>query len=126
MVGHTGDLAATVSCCSLVDGCVAELLAACDEVGGRWVLTSDHGNADDMVQRQKKTLAPLFADGKPVPLTSHTLAPVPFAFGGAGVPAGLTLREDMPTAGLGNVAATVLNLMGFEAPSHMQPSMLAV
>ena len=50
MVGHTGDLAATVACCTLVDACVAELLAVVDEMGGRFLLTSDHGNADDMAQ----------------------------------------------------------------------------
>ena len=95
-----------------------------DEVKGRYLLTSDHGNADDMVQREKKTLKPMFVDGKALPLTSHTLAPVPLAIGGAGLPASVTLRVDMPEAGLANVAATVLNLMGYEAPAHMQPSML--
>ena len=59
MVGHTGDLAATISCCALVDRLVGELLATCREVKGRFLVTSDHGNADDMVQRAKKTLAPL-------------------------------------------------------------------
>jgi 2,3-bisphosphoglycerate-independent phosphoglycerate mutase len=124
MVGHTGDLAATVACCALVDACVGELLEVCSEVSGRFVVTSDHGNADDMVQRAKKTLAPLLENGKPVALTSHTLAPVPVAFGGAGLPEGLRLRDDMPEGGLTNVAATVLNLMGYAAPAHMQPSLL--
>jgi 2,3-bisphosphoglycerate-independent phosphoglycerate mutase len=111
----------------LVDTCLKELLEVVDEVNGRFLFTSDHGNADDMVQRQKKTLAPIKDEnGKPVPLTSHTLAPVPVAVGGAGLPAGLKLRDDLPKAGLANVAATVLNLMGYEAPSHMEPSMLAV
>lgn len=125
MVGHTGDLAATVSCCTLIDQCVKELLEVVDEVKGRWIISSDHGNADDMVQREKKTLKPIFAEGKAVPLTSHTLAPVPFAIGGAGLPESVVLRDDLPEAGLSNVAATVLNLMGYEAPSHMQPSMLS-
>ena len=126
MVGHTGDLAATTSCCALVDTCVKELLDVVDEVNGRWLLTSDHGNADDMVQREKKTLKPIIENGKAIALTSHTLAPVPVAVGGAGLPAGVGLKgqEEMPEAGLANVAATVLNLMGFAAPPHMQPSML--
>lgn len=124
MVGHTGDLKATVSACALVDQCVGELIAVADEVKARWMITADHGNADDMVQRQKKTLEPIYEDGKPVPLTSHTLAAVPFAIGGTGLPEGLKLKEDMPEAGLTNVASTVLNLMGYKAPSHMQPSML--
>ena len=125
MVGHTGDLAATISCCALVDRCVGELLEVVSEVSGRFLVTSDHGNADDMVQRQKKTLAPILEGGKTVALTSHTLAPVPVMFGGADLPDGLALRDDMPEGGLGNVAATVLNLMGYAAPGHMRPSLLA-
>ena len=126
MVGHTGDLQATIGCCELVDTCLKELLEVVDEVGGRFLVTSDHGNADDMVQRQKKTLAPIHDEnGKPVPLTSHTLAPVPLAIGGAGLPAGIKLKDNEPKAGLSNVASTVLNLMGYEAPAHMQPSLLA-
>lgn len=74
MVGHTGDLDACVRACALVDTCVKELLETVEQLGGRWILTSDHGNADDMVQRAKKTNAPLFDDnGAFLPLTSHTL-----------------------------------------------------
>lgn len=124
MVGHTGDLAATISCCELVDSCVQELLDVVDEVKGRFIITSDHGNADDMVQRAKKTLEPLFEDGKPIPLTSHTLAPVPIAIGGSGLPDDAKFRDNFEEAGLANVASTALNLMGYEAPSHMQPSLL--
>ena len=74
MVGHTGDLEACVRACALVDSCVKQLLDTVESLGGRWLLTSDHGNADDMVQRAKKTNAPLFDDkGAFLPLTSHTL-----------------------------------------------------
>ena len=63
-----------MSACTLVDSCVKELLDTCDKVGGRWLLTADHGNADDMVQRQKKSNEPMMGeDGKFLPLTSHTL-----------------------------------------------------
>jgi 2,3-bisphosphoglycerate-independent phosphoglycerate mutase len=125
MMGHTGDLQATIGCCALVDKCVAELLAVADEVNGRWLITADHGNADDMVQRQKKTLAPIIENGKAVALTSHTLSAVPCAIGGAGLPADIKFKENMPDAGLAHVASTILNLMGYQAPPHMQPSMLA-
>lgn len=125
MVGHTGDLDATISCCELVDNCLKELLDVVDEVNGRFIVTADHGNADDMVQRAKKTLEPLFEDGKAIPLTSHTLAPVPVAIGGAGLPDNAKFKEGFEEAGLGNVAATFLNLMGYEAPGHMEPSLIA-
>ena len=60
--------------CALVDTCVKELLETVEKLGGRWLLTSDHGNADDMVQRAKKTNAPMFDEnGAFLPLTSHTL-----------------------------------------------------
>ena len=63
-----------MSACALVDSCVKELLDTCDKMGGRWLLTADHGNADDMVQRQKKSNQPMMGeDGKFLPLTSHTL-----------------------------------------------------
>lgn len=77
MVGHTGDLAACVRACSLVDACVKELIETCEKLGGRWLITADHGNADDMVQRQKKTNAPIVENGRPLPLTSHTLVRPP-------------------------------------------------
>lgn len=124
MVGHTGDLQATATCCTLVDKCVKELLEVVDEMKGRFIVTSDHGNADDMAQRDKKTKKPIVAEGKVVSLTSHTLAPVPFAIGGAGLPDDVKLKEGMPEAGLGNVAATLFELMGYAAPSHMLPSMI--
>lgn len=73
MVGHTGDLEATVRACSLVDSCVKELLDTVDSIGGRWLVTADHGNADDMVQRNKKDSSPIYVDEKLAPLTSHTL-----------------------------------------------------
>lgn len=125
MVGHTGDLQATIHCCELVDQCLKELLEVVDEVKGRFIVTSDHGNADDMVQRNKKTLEPLYEGGKPVPLTSHTLAPVPISIGGAGLPDDVKFKSDFEKGGLANVASTALNLMGYEAPPHMEPTLLA-
>ena len=53
MVGHTGDLAATISAQER-DACLKELLDLVDELGGVFLVTADHGNADDMVQRSKK------------------------------------------------------------------------
>jgi Metalloenzyme superfamily len=74
-----------VQACTVVDKCLQELLALVDELKGRYLITSDHGNADDMVQRTKKG-EPICAEGKAIPLTSHTLAPVGVAVGGAGLP----------------------------------------
>jgi 2,3-bisphosphoglycerate-independent phosphoglycerate mutase len=124
MVGHTGDLKATMQACEVVDAQVGMLIEAVEAMGGVWMVTADHGNADDMVQREKKTNKPMTVDGKIATLTSHTLAPVPVAVGGPGLPANIRFRDDLPEAGLANVTATYMNLMGYEAPSIMQPSLL--
>lgn len=77
----------------MVDKCVTELLETCKSVQARWLITSDHGNADDMVQRSKKGEPLREKDTKaPVPLTSHTLAPVGVAVGGAGLPDSVKVR----------------------------------
>jgi 2,3-bisphosphoglycerate-independent phosphoglycerate mutase len=126
MVGHTGDLAACRVACETVDACLAELLEVCDEVNGRFLVTSDHGNSDDMVQRDKKTGGPIIDPDthKPVALTSHTLAPVPVYIGGKGLPDNVVLKEGLPTAGLANVTATYMELMGFKAPEVYAESLI--
>lgn len=126
MVGHTGDLKAAMRACVVVDQCVAELIKVVDEVNGRYLITSDHGNSDDMVQREKKTLKPLIDKdtGKPMPLTSHTLAPVPVYIGGRGLPDNVVIKTDLPDAGLANITATYINLLGLEAPADYKPSLI--
>ncbi|KAG1669328.1 hypothetical protein FOA52_014890 [Chlamydomonas sp. UWO 241] len=124
MVGHTGDLAATRIACEVCDASVKDLIAAANEVNARWLVTSDHGNADDMVQRDKKGKPLMDENGKPLPLTSHTLAPVPVFIGGAGLPDNVVFRTDMPKAGLANITATSINLLGYEAPAFYEASLL--
>jgi 2,3-bisphosphoglycerate-independent phosphoglycerate mutase len=126
MVGHTGDLEAAKEACAFTDECLGKLLQACDEVNGRFLVTADHGNADDMVQRDKKTKKPLVDDktGKNLALTSHTLAPVPVYLGGKGLPANVVMRSDLPEAGLANITATYINLLGLEAPKEYKPSLI--
>ncbi len=51
-------------------------------------------------------------------------APVPVAIGGPGLPEGIKFRDDLPNAGLANITATYLNLLGFATPSHMEPSLI--
>ena len=59
-----------------------------------------------------------------MPLTSHTLNPVGIAVGGAGLPDNVEFRDDLPKAGLANVTATYINLLGYEAPSFYEASLL--
>eukprot|EP00756_Hemistasia_phaeocysticola_P052214 Hpha_TRINITY_DN2741_c0_g1::TRINITY_DN2741_c0_g1_i1::g.110428::m.110428/K15633/gpmI; 2,3-bisphosphoglycerate-independent phosphoglycerate mutase len=129
MVGHTGNLEATIHAVEIVDQQLARIIQAIEAVGGRYLVTSDHGNADDMVQRNKKTKAPLVnkETGKLEQLKSHTLAPVPVVIGGD-IPASVGLAPESSfksPPGLANVTATFINLLGFTAPSQYEPSLLA-
>jgi len=64
------------------------------------------------------------ADGEVTPKTSHTLSPVPFVIhDGAGHDPAYRLAT-VADAGLANVAATVLNLMGYEPPAEYEPSLI--
>ncbi len=114
MVGHTGDLQATIEAMEVVEECVARLMRVTEELGGVLIYTADHGNADIMYTESK---------GERTPKTSHTLSPVPFAIYDPGHAGEYTLNPPAD-AGLSHVAATVLNLMGFEAPEDYQPSLL--
>lgn len=74
-------------------------------------------------QRHKKTGEALMGDDgtTPLPLTSHTLAPVPVAIGGRGLPASIVFRDDLPAAGLANITGVVL-LQCAALPAAPSPS----
>lgn len=55
----------------------------------------------------------------------ETMSQVLVAIGGKGLPKGVEFAQDVEDPGLTNVSATILNLLGFEAPSHMRPTLLA-
>lgn len=126
MVGHTGDIEATIVACKAADEAVKTIIDAIEQVGGIYVVTADHGNAEDMVKRNKKGEPSLDKNGNIQILTSHTLEPVPIAIGGPGLAPGVRFRQDVPNGGLANVAATVMNLHGFEAPSDYEPTLIEV
>ncbi|RCV08310.1 hypothetical protein SETIT_1G315800v2 [Setaria italica] len=126
MVGHTGDIEATVVACKAADEAVKIILDAVEQVGGIYLVTADHGNAEDMVKRNKSGKPLLDKSGGIQILTSHTLQPVPVAIGGPGLHPGVKFRTDIQTPGLANVAATVTNLHGFEAPADYEPTLIEV
>ncbi|XP_030466868.2 2,3-bisphosphoglycerate-independent phosphoglycerate mutase isoform X1 [Syzygium oleosum] len=126
MVGHTGDIQATIVGCKAADEAVKIILDAVEQVGGIYVVTADHGNAEDMVKRNKSGQPLVDKNGNIQILTSHTLQPVPIAIGGPGLAPGVRFRRDMAEAGLANVAATVINLHGFEAPSDYEPTLIEI
>ncbi|XP_031395551.1 2,3-bisphosphoglycerate-independent phosphoglycerate mutase isoform X2 [Punica granatum] len=126
MVGHTGDVKATIIGCKAADEAVKTILDTVEQVGGIYVVTADHGNAEDMAKRNKSGQPLVGKDGNVQILTSHTLRPVPIAIGGPGLLPSVRFRKDIQEAGLANVAATVMNFHGFEAPSDYEPTLIEV
>jgi 2,3-bisphosphoglycerate-independent phosphoglycerate mutase len=126
MVGHTGDFAATVASMEAVDEALARLLPVVDELHGVLILTADHGNAEEMFQIDKRSGAvKLDAAGQPVLRTSHSLNPVPFVLYDNQSGGRLQIRAGGPF-GLANLAATIVNLLGFEAPRMWEPGIVDV
>lgn len=124
MVGHTGDLNAAIKAVEVMDGCLRKLIDAVNDANGRFIFTADHGNADDMVSRDKNGQPLYDGEGKPMPLTSHTLNRVPLVLGGSGLPSSAVLRKDVSNPGLANVTATMINMLGLKAPKDFEQSLI--
>jgi 2,3-bisphosphoglycerate-independent phosphoglycerate mutase len=126
MVGHTGAFDATVVAVETVDLQLARLARAVEALQGILVVTADHGNADEMLQRDRA--GRVIRDkitGQPVVKTSHTLNRVPFLIHDPQ----RSDRYDLDparaaTAGIANVTATCLELLGFVPPDDLLPSLL--
>ncbi len=114
MVGHTGNIEATVQSLEHVDDCLGRLLETIRALKGVLVFTADHGNAEEMFSEQ---------DGKRIPKTSHTLNPVPFVIADSIDDQAYTLNDKLH-GGLANVAATLFNLLGFRAPNDYEQSLI--
>lgn len=106
MVGHTGVWKAAVMAAETVDRCVAKLVPAALKSNYTIFLTSDHGNADYLVNE----------DGSPN--TAHTLNLVPLFIIGNQPPA--TVRPGK----LGDIAPTILRYMGLAIPQEMTGNIL--
>jgi len=124
MVGHTGARQAAIEAVEAVDESLGRLLEVVEELGGITLVTADHGNADEMYEwDKKKNTFKHKADGSFAAKTAHTLNPVPFVVVDPGFADDYALA-DIETPGLSNVAATIFNLLGFEAPEAYDPSLL--
>ena len=113
MVGHTGNLYATEIAVETVDLCLTRIRKACDEHGCILVVTADHGNSDQMLEKNKK--------GEVSVRTAHSLNPVPFIIHDKDA------RHEMDTEspfGLANVAPTVVELLGLKPYECWEKSML--
>ncbi len=122
MVGHTGAYEASIQAVAAVDLQIGRLMPVIAELEGALIVTADHGNADLMFELDKKT-GEIKRDenGHPQAKTSHTLNPVPCWIY---APNHELAMRSVPGAGLANLAATVLHLMGFDAPEDYHRSLL--
>ena len=127
MVGHTGSLLATRCSMEALDIQLARILKAVDKAGGVALITADHGNADEMYEMDKKTKLPKTdKNGNYKAKTSHTLNPVPCIIYDNVTNGAYTVKADEGNFGLANVAATMVNLMGYEAPAMWEESIIDV
>ena len=110
MVGHTGDLAATVKAMVATDGAVGRSVDAALAAGGCILVTADHGNAEEMA----------FPDG--TPNTQHSTNPVPVILAARDAVQRFALRD----GALADVAPTLLTLLGLPIPSQMTGRSLLV
>jgi 2,3-bisphosphoglycerate-independent phosphoglycerate mutase len=102
MVGHTGKWQPTIEGVEVLDECLARLASATLGAGGLLAITADHGNAEEKID----------ADGNP--LTAHTTNPVPFLLVADNLRGKL-----LPGGKLGDVAPTLLTVMGVSVPPEM-------
>ena len=127
MVGHTGSLAATRVSVEALDIQLARILAVVDKLSGVALITADHGNADEMFETDKKTGQPkVDKNGNMKAKTSHTLNPVPCIFYDNVCAGQYTVKADNGQFGLSNVAATMVNLLGFKAPGMWDESIIEI
>jgi 2,3-bisphosphoglycerate-independent phosphoglycerate mutase len=126
MVGHTGRLEAAILAVEAVDLCLARIVPVVEALGGALIVTADHGNADEMFEVDAKTKRPsLDPAGKPRSKTSHTLNPVPFYVHAPSI-AGVRIDKSVTRPRLSNVAATVLQLLGYQRPDDFEPGLIAL
>ena len=100
MVGHTGVMSAAIKACEAVDVCVKEVVETALENNYTTIIIADHGNCETMIN----------PDGSPN--TAHTTNPVPI----------ILVDKDLKTIHdgvLGDIAPTILELMGIEKPNVM-------
>ncbi|MBM3893889.1 2,3-bisphosphoglycerate-independent phosphoglycerate mutase [Candidatus Dependentiae bacterium] len=112
MVGHSGNLQATIKACEIIDQQLALLYhEVVVRTGGVLCITADHGNAESKIDTEGRIL------------TAHTANPVPFVMVGRQFKVkqpGSGVFSQPPTAGLARVAPTLLELMGLVVPPEME------
>jgi 2,3-bisphosphoglycerate-independent phosphoglycerate mutase len=111
MVGHTGNIKATVKAIEFTDKCIGRIVEQVQRQGGRVIITADHGNAEDMLNLETGEVD-----------TQHSSNPVPFIIVSSDKK--INRRKNLPEGVLGNVAPTILDIMEVEKPKLMKSKSL--
>nr|YP_009392428.1 phosphoglycerate mutase [Caloglossa monosticha]ARW60990.1 phosphoglycerate mutase [Caloglossa monosticha] len=105
MVGHTGNLNATIKAIETIDQCMAEIYKKTEEIKGQLIITADHGNADYMLDENNK------------PCKSHSTNLVPFIL--IQKNSELSINAIKPYGCLADIAPTILDILQIEKPKEM-------
>ena len=126
MVGHTGSMPATQCAMEALDLQLKRIIDVVDRLKGVAVITADHGNADEMYETDKSGNPKADKSGAYKAKTSHTLNPVPCIIYDNYYTGSYDVKADEGKFGLSNVAATMVNLMGYEAPDMWDASLITL
>jgi 2,3-bisphosphoglycerate-independent phosphoglycerate mutase len=105
MIGHTGNLKAGVACCEGVDKFTGRIVGAYLKAGGTAIITADHGNIEEMINLKTGEID-----------TEHSTNPVPFILANNKLRGKIKLRKG---GVLGDIAPTILDIIGLEKPKEM-------
>ena len=106
MVGHTGNLKATIKAIEIVDQCLGKIFEKCIKKNYILIITSDHGNADLM-----------FNLNESIKCTTHSINPVPFIICG-------DYKFNKRNGTLADIAPTILKIMNLKIPDEMEGTAL--
>ncbi len=101
MVGHTGNLNATIKAVETIDSCLEKIIQAIDETNSALLITADHGNCEKMIDEKTNT-----------PQTSHTTNLVPFIIYGIN-------NINLKPGTLCDISPTILDLLKLDTPIEM-------
>jgi 2,3-bisphosphoglycerate-independent phosphoglycerate mutase len=113
MVGHTGNFNSCIKAVKALDICLEKVVKATLDLKGMVIITADHGNVEEKLDKKGNVK------------TSHTLNPVPFFILDSQYAGEYTVdTTGITEPGISNVAASFINMLGYEAPSMYEKSLI--